>query len=221
MKGNWKSIIKASFILSLFAVSSSFIGGYGESDNSWVMTITLLAGLLSSIYIISLNKYFRNHGQVKNMSMGDTVGAITSFSDILDLIVLSLLQNIMIALWTLLFIIPGIIKGLAYSQAINIYFDYKETGNKIGYMEAITKSRKLMDGNKMDYFILSLRFIPIIFLVIVIPFFLVIMGAMTTVWFSIPFLIIGGVILFIGLIYIFNYMSLTYSIYYRDLYKEK
>ncbi|OIL96654.1 DUF975 family protein, partial [Oenococcus oeni] len=38
-------------------------------------------------------------------------------------------------------------------------------GNPITYLQAITKSRKLMDGHKMDYFVMELSFIGWLILV--------------------------------------------------------
>ncbi|MDB4205260.1 DUF975 family protein [Polaribacter sp.] len=58
-------------------------------------------------------------------------------------------------LWTLLLIIPGIIAVLSYSMTFYILAD----NNSIGAMEAIDKSKKMMDGYKWKYFCLGLRFI--------------------------------------------------------------
>ena len=58
-------------------------------------------------------------------------------------------------LWALLFYIPGIIKAISYSQAM---FIAAENPN-IGALEAINKSKEMMDGHKMDLFLLELSFI--------------------------------------------------------------
>ncbi|MDB4161240.1 DUF975 family protein [Bacteroidia bacterium] len=65
-----------------------------------------------------------------------------------------LLRILLILLWTLLFIIPGIIKGLAYSQAMFILADEPE----IGPMDALKKSEAMMNGNKTKLFLLGLIF---------------------------------------------------------------
>jgi len=72
---------------------------------------------------------------------------------------LIVLVGIFTFLWSLLLIVPGIIKSLAYSQAIFIYRDYLDQGKKIGFLEAITLSRKMMDGHKWEYFVMGLSFI--------------------------------------------------------------
>ena len=72
-----------------------------------------------------------------------------------DNIILGVLYSIFIALWTLLFVIPGIVKSYSYSMAYYIKLDHPEYTPT----QAITESRKLMDGNKMRLFCLHLSFI--------------------------------------------------------------
>ncbi|KRL39110.1 membrane protein [Liquorilactobacillus uvarum DSM 19971] len=78
---------------------------------------------------------------------------------VIGTIIISLLQTLWIFLWTLIFIIPGIIKSIAYSQAIYIYRDQVDAGHKIRYRDAVTQSRILMKNHKWEYFLLQLSFI--------------------------------------------------------------
>ena len=65
------------------------------------------------------------------------------------------LQVLYLALWSLLFFIPAIIKGYAYAMTEYILLDNPEmTAN-----EAITKSREMMNGYKWKLFVLDLSFI--------------------------------------------------------------
>ena len=66
-----------------------------------------------------------------------------------------LLKDIFLCLWSLLFIIPGIIKAYSYCMVPFILADNPNIGAK----EAITLSRKMMDGNKWRAFVLDLSFI--------------------------------------------------------------
>ena len=66
-----------------------------------------------------------------------------------------LLMSIFTMLWLLLLIIPGIIACLRYSQT---YYILSEDEN-IGPLEAISKSKKMMVGNKWKLFCLYCRFI--------------------------------------------------------------
>lgn len=59
------------------------------------------------------------------------------------------------ALWSLLFWIPGIIKALSYSMSMYILAENPE----IGALEAINRSKAMMNGHKMDFFVLQLSFI--------------------------------------------------------------
>jgi uncharacterized membrane protein len=65
------------------------------------------------------------------------------------------LMVLFIILWMLLLIIPGIIAALSYSMTFYIIADE----DSIDAMEAIDKSKAMMDGYKWKYFCLGLRFI--------------------------------------------------------------
>ncbi|MCZ3587392.1 DUF975 family protein [Lactobacillus gasseri] len=70
------------------------------------------------------------------------------------------MTNLFVSLWTILFVIPGFIKGYSYAMTPYILKDKFSAGlTDIGATEAITESRKLMDRHKMDLFVLDLSFI--------------------------------------------------------------
>jgi uncharacterized membrane protein len=68
---------------------------------------------------------------------------------------LNLIQSFFLGFWTLLFIIPGIIKS--YSYALTSYLIVQD--RLLSPINAITKSRKLMDGHKLDLFMLDLGYL--------------------------------------------------------------
>ena len=68
---------------------------------------------------------------------------------------LFLFQGLFIALWSLLFIVPGIIAAIRYSQA---FFILADDPNK-GIRQCMDESKMMMRGNKAKYFCLSLSFI--------------------------------------------------------------
>ena len=68
---------------------------------------------------------------------------------------LSILVGFFAALWSLLFVIPGIIKLYSYSQAFFILAE----NPKMSAREALIKSKRIMDGNKGKLFVLELSFI--------------------------------------------------------------
>lgn len=68
---------------------------------------------------------------------------------------LYLLQYVFTMLWALLFIIPGIVKAYSYAMAPFIMAD----DPSVSPLEAITRSRKMMQGNKFRLFCLEFSFI--------------------------------------------------------------
>jgi Predicted integral membrane protein len=122
----------------------------------------IISGILSTFFALGISWTFLD------IFRGEKV-VITPFKDVfrgfrapyaLAIIVVYLLQAIFTFLWTLLFIIPGIVKTYSYSQAYNIYYDtYKQTGEKPSYLNVITASRKLMNGHKGQLFLLDLSFL--------------------------------------------------------------
>lgn len=64
-------------------------------------------------------------------------------------------QGVFTYLWSLLFVIPGIIKSISYSQAMYIALDNPDMSSK----ECIKMSMDIMKGNKIRYIIMGLSFI--------------------------------------------------------------
>lgn len=68
---------------------------------------------------------------------------------------LAVFQGVFILLWSLLFIVPGIIAAIRYSQA---FFILADNPNK-GIRECMDESKRMMKGNKGKYFCLTISFI--------------------------------------------------------------
>lgn len=66
------------------------------------------------------------------------------------------LRDLYLVLWTLLFIIPGVVKSYEYKMIPYLLAEYPDMSTK----EVFAKSREMMNGQKMDTFILDLSFIP-------------------------------------------------------------
>ncbi|MEY8685291.1 DUF975 family protein [Bacteroides sp. AN502(2024)] len=77
------------------------------------------------------------------------------FQDYGRIFVTKLLQGVYTFLWSLLLLIPGIIKAYSYAMTDFILKDEPEMKNNA----AIEKSMAMMDGNKMKLFLLDLSFI--------------------------------------------------------------
>jgi len=118
---------------------------------------TILPGIGAIIVIgpltIGVWGYFQKQAQKQEVSIGNVFDGFTK--NFGDNFILGLMVNIFTALWSLLFVIPGIIKGYAYSMAFYIKNDQPE----LGWKECIQKSQKMMKGHKMELFIQDLSFI--------------------------------------------------------------
>lgn len=66
-----------------------------------------------------------------------------------------LLHQVYLVLWTLLLVVPGIVKFYSYAMTYFILKDYPE----LAYNAAIEKSMTMMSGYKMKLFLLDLSFI--------------------------------------------------------------
>ena len=108
----------------------------------------ILGGVIRQGYAIYLLKqYDRRDPQTNDL--------FSQFDHFGDAFCLKFLQGLFIFLWSLLLIFPGIMKAYAYSMAP---FIMAENPNMTA-REALRASEELMDGHKMDLFILELSFI--------------------------------------------------------------
>lgn len=97
------------------------------------------------------------------------------------------LRMLYTCLWALLLVIPGIVKGLSYAMTPFILEEHPE----MTASEAIKASMKLMDGHKMDLFILGLTFLG---------------------WEILACLTMG-----IGFLFLNPYMNAAYAAFYRNI----
>lgn len=154
--GNIGPVIQGTIIISLISLffsrmdSENMINVYGVLLLIAV-TLTQCLGFLG----LELNRG-KNYSELE---VKDNFTWINSASDFIDLVFLNFLMGVFIFFWTLLFFIPGIIKAYSYSQAQFIFFEKKRAGTPISYSQAITQSRHMMNGLKMDLFVLDLSFI--------------------------------------------------------------
>ena len=123
-----------------------------------VMMLTAFAGSLITVFVagpisVGEKRYFLEGTQyrfdINNILHGFTCGKY------LNVVFTNLLVNIFTALWTLLFIIPGIIKGYAYAMTPYILAE----NPNIKPMQAINLSCRMTKGHKLELFVLGLSFI--------------------------------------------------------------
>lgn len=117
--------------------------------------------------------------------------------DFVPLVLIQLLSSFFIYLWSLLFVIPGIVKGYAYSQSFFIYKDLSEHTDTQGLSanNYITESKLMMQGHKGRLFYIDLSFIG---------------------WTLLSWATLG-----LGYLFLNPYRNLTKAAFYRDLSKDR
>lgn len=154
LKGNLGEAIKLILILAAIGFVSGMITGIGDANKN--DAIILLGDFVS--FIATALVSFGSLSFFLKISRNEEVTYKELFSKtdmFIPYIIISLITGILTILWSFLFIIPGIIAALSYSQAMLIKLDNPE----MDAMECIRESKRLMNGHKLDYFILSLSFI--------------------------------------------------------------
>ena len=115
--------------------------------------ILLVSGALQLGISLFFLAAFRRH-QVKS---SDIFLGFEKFGKALGLL---LFRSLFVFLWSLLFVVPGIIAAFRYSQAFFILADDPSKG----ISQCMNESKDMMRGNKAKLFCLSLSFIGWIFL---------------------------------------------------------
>lgn len=157
LKGKYEeTIIMLLVYFAISRVSNYVLANLNEligiSKVSALMVEYVLSLALSGIFGYGITSYYLK------ISRGEEVTFKELFSKTnlaLPYIFLSVVTGIFIFLWSLLFIIPGIIASISYSLVHFIKLDNPE----LNEFEVIRRSKEMMKGHKMAYLILCLSFI--------------------------------------------------------------
>lgn len=148
LSGNWGEAAVLSLIFYLISVGVTAMFHLNENTN----------GLLIVAYFLLSPLYWGFEIAFLNLSRGkniDFTALFYGYKDFLRIAVTYLLRYIYTVLWMLLLIIPGIIKAYSYSMTPYILNDDPKISNN----RAIEKSMAMMEGHKMQLFLLDLSFI--------------------------------------------------------------
>ncbi|WGK68200.1 DUF975 family protein [Candidatus Haliotispira prima] len=204
LSGKWSFGVKITFIYFLLTIAFSLI--------SYVLSY-FISGVYSRIFGFdtteSWDKFWNNMIQTFFVSIPLSVGLIvvflkftrkeettlkdlfTGYKHFIPVFKTSLIVSISIFLWSLLLIIPGIIALVSYSMCYFILAD----NPKLSTMEIMAKSKKMMLGNKWEYFFLSCRFIG---------------------WGLVSIATLG-----IGLLWLIPYVQTSQALFYEDLKQQQ
>ena len=186
----WMMALAVYLVLSIIMGFSIDIGTkktytfgafYFSISNSLPIGSIILAGAA----MFGMCKTFLNATRTKNEI--DFSLAFDGFKNFKKTFLLGFLQNLYIVLWTLLLIVPGIIKAYSYSMSYYIMHDHPE----FTWKECLAESEKIMDGNKSKLFCLDLSFIG---------------------WY-----IVGALCLGVGVLWVYPYHYVARADFYNEL----
>jgi uncharacterized membrane protein len=196
LKNNWFNAVFVGIIFALmtnginWTVNTNHIIRYGffSNNNVKVNYGSLLNLILGGPAGLGIATYFLRLLRDEDSSIENVFSGFSSFG---KTFVLNLLITIFVFLWTLLLIVPGIIALIRYSMSYYIMYDNPE----LTATEALDRSKEMMDGEKMNLFVLWLSFLG---------------------WF-----ILGTVTLGIGFIWITPYYNAAKTAFYENLKAKK
>jgi len=163
LRGNWDSPAVGTLV---FMLVMGVLSCPSVTPLLWKETFLSNASFLISVLVafpISTGfanafRLFHNSGDKNIIENTFKLG----FNNYAHIVLGNLLLYIKIVLWTLLLIVPGLIKSFAY--AMTPYILVEEPSLPVA--AAIRKSEAMMDGHKFDLFYLYLTFIGWFFLAI-------------------------------------------------------
>ena len=175
----WKSVLVS---LVLVAVTGGFSGSSysrGASSTASDLTdfrsginmqmlfivISALIGIFIIIFIVSWALQIFAFSPIEVGCQRFFVGSLKEPGDLnqlgfsfknyyMNIVKVQFLRNLFTGLWTLLFLVPGIIKSYEYRMMPYILAENPSMDSK----EVFARSREMMDGNKWDAFVLDLSF---------------------------------------------------------------
>ncbi|MFS1512286.1 DUF975 family protein [Chengkuizengella sp. SCS-71B] len=194
LKGNWGLAVLVTLVvyggfyyLLPFLLEISLFGWVGENTSILSSILSFIIQIVIIPLTVGTTWFFIELSRKQPNKLKDVFVVYSDSTLALKTIGLSFLVGIFVLLWTLLLIIPGIIKSIAYSQVFYILKDKPE----LDVFEAIKESKRLMKGYKWKYFLLGLSFIG---------------------WFLLSAFSFG-----IGFIFLIPYMNTSLASFYDDI----
>ena len=148
--------------------------------------IDSLLRLAMAVVGVGFSLFVMNSVRRSQPALGNLLDGFGMFPRVLFLIIL---QIVLIFLWSLLLVIPGIIAAYRYSFAVYVMIDHPE----MSAMDCLRESKRLTTGYKRQLFLLDLSFI---------------------FWFLLTMLPIIG---YIAQVYVTPYMESARVLYYEQI----
>lgn len=170
LRGHWGVSVAAAFVAAIFGallVSSGntleIVERFSEeAPPRMAAVLALMASAVSAFSLVELilggvvqlgySRFLLNQHDGEEYTVKDLFSQFDRFSvGFLQ----AFLRGLFVILWSLLLIIPGIVKSFSYAMTPFILTDHPELTAK----EAIRRSQEMMNGHKGELFVLGLTFI--------------------------------------------------------------
>lgn len=155
MRGNWLSgalVLLVSHLLGLALQTPLFF--LNEDSGlywAWAWISTLLEGIVWFGFTVNFLLFARGADHsLKHLFVG-----FTKMGFFLRILGTELLQGIFVFLWSLLLLVPGIVKIYSYTMTEFVLLDHPEYSP----LQSITASKKMMYGHRLELMMLQLRFL--------------------------------------------------------------
>lgn len=150
-KSQIKGKIGILFVISLIIGVLSFLAGFVLS---FIPVVGSLAAsiIVTPAFSLSMVRVYLNVVAGGNPEAKDS---FSGFNDFWSAFKVTFLVGFFTFLWSLLFVIPGIIKSYSYSMSMYVLAENKGKAA----LECISESKRMTSGHKMDLFVLDLSFI--------------------------------------------------------------
>ena len=168
LRGHWGKAVAVGLVATLlsggFTVASNGTGGESSgylsfASHSTLITLTTVAVVMSLFAIVLGGAVNLGWCRFHTNLVKDTEDAcfndlFAHFDHLGRGFVMNLVMSLFIVLWSLLFIIPGIIATYNYAMVPYLMAEFPE----LKTMDAIRESKRLMQGNKWRLFCLQMSF---------------------------------------------------------------
>jgi uncharacterized membrane protein len=148
LKGKWGISIAACLIAGVITIMITILGGYliNEDWGGNLLSLFVTPPIGVGLALFFLNIHSGNKLEIRTI--------FNPFKEVwLNSVLAYFMMIVIIIIGSILFIIPGIIASLMFSQVFYIIAE----DNKIDPYNALVKSKKMMDGNKWKLFKIILR----------------------------------------------------------------
>lgn len=157
LKGKWSTAVATVLVYVLIGmVASMIVSWIGQifhiSTNNMKIVSNICGAIVDAALAVGFASFFLKLSRGKKV---DYKELFAKNNVIITAIVAMVIMTVFTTLWGLLLIVPGIIAAIRYSQTYFVLADHPE----MSATEAINESKRIMDGHKMDYFVLCLSFI--------------------------------------------------------------